>query len=85
MASVIAAHYEPLWIKATAYSVASLVGYSRIYHNAHFASDVLAGAAIGSLVGTSLVAFNERLRGSHVSLMPLAVYKGAGFALAKTF
>ena len=85
VASVIAAHYEPLWIKATAYSVASLVGYSRIYHNAHFASDVLAGAAIGSLVGTSLVAFNEKLRGSHVSLMPLAVYKGAGFALAKTF
>ncbi|MDL2339622.1 MAG: phosphatase PAP2 family protein [Pseudomonadota bacterium] len=85
VASVIAAHYEPLWIKTTAYGVASLVGYSRIYHNAHFASDVLAGAAIGSLVGTSLVAFNEKLRGSHVSLMPLAVYKGAGFALAKTF
>ena len=85
VASVIAAHYEPLWVKATAYGVASLVGYSRIYHNAHFASDVLAGAAIGSLVGTSLVAFNERLRGSRVSLMPIAVYKGAGFALAKAF
>lgn len=85
VASVIAAHYEPLWIKTTAYAVASLVGYSRIYHNAHFASDVLAGAAIGSLVGTSLVAFNERLRGSRVSLVPIAVYKGAGFALAKAF
>lgn len=85
VASVIAAHYEPLWIKTTAYGVASLVGYSRVYHNAHFASDVLAGAAIGLLVGTSLVAFNERLRGSHVSLVPIAIYKGAGFALAKAF
>lgn len=85
VASVVAAHYEPLWIKATAYGVASLVGYARIYHNAHFASDVLAGAAIGSLMGTSLVAVNGRLRGSGVSLMPLAVPKGAGFAVAKTF
>ena len=85
VASVIGAHYEPLWIKTTAYGVASLVGYSRIYHNADFASDLVAGAAIGSLVGTSLVAFNERLRGSHFSLMPIAVYKGVGFALAKPF
>ena len=85
VASVIAAHYEPLWIKATAYGVASLVGYSRVYHNAHFASDVLAGAAIGVLVGTSLVAINEKLRGSHISLVPLAVYNGAGFALERTF
>lgn len=85
VASVIAAHYEPLWIKTTAYGVASLVGYSRVYHNAHFASDVLAGAAIGSLVGTSLVAFNEKLRGSQVSLIPIPVHKGVGLALAKSF
>lgn len=84
VASVVAAHYEPLWIKATAYGVASLVGYSRMYHNAHFASDVLAGAAIGSLVGTSLVTFNDRLRGSQVSLIPVPVYKGVGLALTKS-
>lgn len=85
VASVIAAHYEPLWVKTTAYGVASLVGYSRMYHNAHFASDVLAGAAIGSLVGTSLVAFNERLRGSEMSLMPVPIYRGVGLALMKSF
>ncbi len=85
VASVIATHYEPLWVKATAYGIAGLVGYARVYHNAHFASDVLAGAAIGSLVGTALVGVNERLRGSGMSLIPVAVHKGAGFALAKEF
>lgn len=85
VASVIASHYEPLWIKTTAYGVASLVGYARVYHNAHFTSDVLAGAAIGSLVGTALVRFNERLRGSGMSLAPIAVHKGVGFSLAKEF
>jgi membrane-associated phospholipid phosphatase len=37
------------WVAPVAYSLASLVGLSRIYHNAHWASDVLAGAAIDFL------------------------------------
>ena len=85
VASVIAAHYESPWVKTAAYGVAGLVGYARVYHNAHFASDVLASAAIGSLVGTALVGVNERLRGSGMSLVPVAVHKGAGFALTKEF
>jgi len=35
------------WVPAVAYSVASLVGLCRIYNNAHWASDVMAGAAVG--------------------------------------
>lgn len=35
------------WIPAVAYSAASLVGLCRIYNNDHWASDVLAGAAVG--------------------------------------
>lgn len=85
VASVVASHYESPWVKTAAYGVASLVGYARVYHNAHFASDVLAGAAIGSLVGTSLVGVNEKLRSSGMSLVPVAVHKGAGFALTKEF
>ena len=37
------------WVPIVAYSTASLVGLSRIYQNAHWTSDVLAGAAIGFL------------------------------------
>lgn len=58
VASAIAAHYGPLWIKAIAYGVASLMGWSRVYHDAYFASDVLPGATIGSLVRTSLIPFH---------------------------
>lgn len=35
------------WVPVVAYGLASLVGLSRIYHNAHWASDVMTGAAVG--------------------------------------
>ncbi|MBI3610483.1 MAG: phosphatase PAP2 family protein [Nitrospirae bacterium] len=62
VASVIAAYYDPLWVQTTAYGVAALVGFARIDHDAHFTSDVVAGALIGSAVGNAVVHFNERKR-----------------------
>jgi membrane-associated phospholipid phosphatase len=38
-----------VWVPYVAYGLASLVGVSRIYRNEHWASDVMAGAAIGFL------------------------------------
>jgi membrane-associated phospholipid phosphatase len=38
------------WVAPVAYGVATLVGLSRIHDNAHWTSDVLAGAAVGFLV-----------------------------------
>ncbi len=35
------------WVPPVAYSAAALIGLCRIYNNAHWASDVLGGAAIG--------------------------------------
>jgi membrane-associated phospholipid phosphatase len=60
VASVIAAHYDSLWIQTTAYGVATLVGFSLIDQNAHFSSDVVAGALIGSAVGNAVVRFNAQ-------------------------
>lgn len=37
------------WVAPLAYSLASLVGISRIYNNAHWASDVMVGAGVGFL------------------------------------
>jgi len=64
VASVVAAHYDSLWIKAAAYGIAGLVGLSRMEQNAHYASDVLAGALIGVAVGNAVVRIHgeERLR-----------------------
>jgi hypothetical protein len=70
LASVISSHYEELWVGYTAYSVAGMVGVARTYHDAHFASDVLLGAVIGTLVGNSVVKHNKSLRSNKLSLLP---------------
>ncbi len=62
VASVIADHYDPWYVKAGAYGVASLVGYARVERNAHWASDVLAGALIGTIVGKTITKFNKAKR-----------------------
>ena len=87
MATVIASHYDEVgWVPYAAYGVASLVGLSRIHQNAHFASDVLAGAAIGVFVGKTVVAFNSRRPdGRGYSIMPLVSARGAGFLLQARF
>jgi membrane-associated phospholipid phosphatase len=64
-ASVIAAHYDNVWVDATAYTVASLVGLARIQLDAHWTSDVIAGGLIGGLIGHHLVEFNRTLRAKY--------------------
>ncbi len=55
VASVIAAR-SPGWIvPGLAYAAATLVGFDRINSQAHFASDVFAGAVLGTVTGRWLV------------------------------
>ena len=85
VASVISAHYDEIWVKYSSYTVAGLVGVARSYHDAHFASDILAGALIGSLVGQSVVAYNQPRRSRIVALLPEATPGLAGIRLAGNF
>lgn len=55
VASVIATRYDSGWIKGVAYGSAVLVGFARIHHQAHFLSDVIAGALVGTAVGRAVV------------------------------
>lgn len=70
LASVIAAHYQEDWVGYSAYSVAGMVGLARTYHDAHFASDVLMGAVIGTLVGKSVVAHSPATHSDKLILLP---------------
>jgi membrane-associated phospholipid phosphatase len=55
-ATVFAYEYKnEILIPVIAYSAASLVGLSRISQNAHWASDVFAGAALGYITGKQVV------------------------------
>ena len=86
VASVIAAHYDSLWVKVSSYGIASLVGMARIYENAHWTSDVLAGALIGTAVGTAIVHFNEKRRKAKkeetgIFITPLLAPGTAGIAI----
>ena len=74
VATVITEHYPFLWVKISSYGLASAVGYARMNSRAHWASDVLAGAAIGTFTGEVVVRFNKGYR--HVELAPLI---GPGF------
>ncbi|HUS03127.1 MAG TPA: phosphatase PAP2 family protein [Chitinophagaceae bacterium] len=61
-ATVFAKEYQnTLAIPIIAYSAATLVGISRVVENAHWATDVLAGAALGYLSGRLIVNNYHRL------------------------
>lgn len=54
------AHSEARWIVGPLlYGGATAVGLSRMYKNKHWASDVMAGAALGTFIGGKLVAYKH--------------------------
>jgi hypothetical protein len=71
VASVVAYEYDSPWVKTLAYGSATLVGYARIHHQAHFLSDVTAGALIGTVVGHTVAARNHERR-YHLAFVPVA-------------
>lgn len=82
VASVIATQFrESKWIPVTAYSVATLAGLSRIYDNKHWLSDVVAGAAVGTLVGNLV---SHRTSDSRLSIIPFREGTFQGVKLAYT-
>lgn len=82
IATVIASHYRAWWEQALAYGSASLVGVARIQQNAHFTSDVVAGAAIGWAVARAVV--HRHTLPDGYTLAPW-VGNGAGLLVTKQF
>jgi len=58
LASVLARTSDSLPVAVASYTAATFVGFSRMYQNKHWASDVLLGAAIGELAGRVVTAFH---------------------------
>jgi membrane-associated phospholipid phosphatase len=79
MASVMASTSESLLTKALYYSVATFVGFSRMYQDKHWASDVVLGAAIGELCGR--VVTNYHASHGKIALAPMVSGDSASLAL----
>ena len=84
--SVIAAEYPHLWVEIPCYGVASLVAFARMREDGHWASDVVAGALIGTTVGRAVVHFNRRLRARvNVNVAPLVSPGAKGLTVHTAF
>ncbi|OWW18456.1 hypothetical protein AYR66_00435 [Noviherbaspirillum denitrificans] len=88
LASTIASHYDELWVKSLVYGLATMTGVARAYHGAHFTSDVVAGALVGTYVGKSVAAYNSARRtnvNSTFSIMPTITSGTFGIAMQVSF
>jgi hypothetical protein len=85
VASVIGSHYDAPWIKYVSYGSATLVGFARIHHQAHFLSDVTAGALIGTVTGLAVVHRNEQERHRFAVNPILGPHDEPGMAVSFSF
>lgn len=84
-ATVFATQYKTTkWVPPIAYTLASLVGLSRIYDNAHWASDVLAGAAVGFLSAKAMNSF-YKLAKRKILFLPQAGISYSSLSLVYQF
>jgi membrane-associated phospholipid phosphatase len=69
MASVLARTSDSIPVAVMSYTAATFVGFSRMYQNKHWASDVLLGAAIGELAGRVVTSYHAS-KGSKLVVLP---------------
>jgi len=58
--------HSAFYVGTVFYGGATLMGLSRIYNNQHWASDVLGGAAIGTLIGVKVVKYTHSHPGNPI-------------------
>jgi membrane-associated phospholipid phosphatase len=61
------------WVGTLMYGGATLVGISRMYNNDHWASDVIGGAGLGTLVGLKVVKYQHSHPGNKIDKALLSV------------
>jgi membrane-associated phospholipid phosphatase len=77
LATVIADRSDEFWVDAVAYSLAGLVGLSRLTEHDHWFSDVFVGAALGISIGKLVVKNHQR----RIEVLPAGGTQSAGVTL----
>jgi hypothetical protein len=90
LAAVIAEYGDNPWVSTAAYGGAALVGLARLEQRAHFVSDVVAGALVGTLSAKAVMQRHRVLRAgtsSHldVSIAPVWTGDSTGLRVAVKF
>ena len=83
IATVIASEYDNAYVPPIAYGIATLTALARINDNAHWASDVLVGSAIGYFTAKAVIRLHKK--SPQWSVSPTAVGQGQGLALSYRF
>jgi membrane-associated phospholipid phosphatase len=83
MASVMSSTSESIPAKLFYYSAATFVGFSRLYQDKHWSSDILLGAAIGELCGRVVTAYHQKH--TTIALVPTVTQGTVGLALLKSW
>ena len=78
-ATVVDRHHGFLWALPT-YALATYVGTSRLHDNVHNLSDVVFGAAVGTIAGRTVTRHGR----SNFALVPVALPGGAALLFART-
>ncbi|MDR0970140.1 MAG: phosphatase PAP2 family protein [Lentimicrobiaceae bacterium] len=75
---------ESVWVGITAYTLAGLTGIGRLVKGKHWASDVVAGAALGYFIGKGVVLFNKKQQQKNPFSLKTS-FNENGFGIALTF
>jgi membrane-associated phospholipid phosphatase len=87
-ATVFERHYG--WkLGAPAYALAATMGYSRLVRDKHYLSDVVAGAALGYIVGRTVVRVNSKPLGpaseKTLNVSPIVTRNARGLQMSLAF
>ena len=81
MASVFAARSHGWVVPTVSYALASAVAFARVYDREHHASDVVAGAVIGTAVGQSVVRRHAGETRASWDLVPFQAGRAVGIGV----
>jgi membrane-associated phospholipid phosphatase len=85
-ATVFATVYKDVkWVPPVAYGIATLMGFLRIYENAHWLTDVMGGAAIGYLSAHGVMALHKLVSKKYILIIPQIGDKFSSLRIIHTF
>lgn len=59
---ILARQVKPLALKIPLYSISAIVGWSRVYDNAHWTSDIILGSALGIATAEAVIQYYSRVK-----------------------